>query len=223
MNILENILGDSLLIDSAKDPLRPLIACPSTVISSNPAKVMLWRNYNYPPGLESRYMGSFRHKVREAIRATTAAPTFFAPVMINGALYSDGALLANNPAALAFHEAKHLFPGIPIEAMVSLGTGCFFEERREFEEPVLGWDGMINQVIASATETEKTNDICMDMLSKDQYFRFNPRMKDMPIDEIRTERLNWLKQLADEYFEDPENQARLQQMADILLPKSVED
>lgn len=54
----------------------------------------------------NRYYGSFRYKVREAIRATTAAPTFFAPLMINGALYSDGALLCNNPSAVAFHEAK---------------------------------------------------------------------------------------------------------------------
>lgn len=44
--------------------------------------------------------------VRQAIRATTAAPTFFPPLMINGALYSDGALLCNNPSAVAFHEAK---------------------------------------------------------------------------------------------------------------------
>lgn len=44
--------------------------------------------------------------VRQAVRATTAAPTFFAPLMINGALYSDGALLCNNPSAVAYHEAK---------------------------------------------------------------------------------------------------------------------
>ena len=55
---------------------------------------------------DTRYYGSFRHMVREAIRATTAAPTFFAPLMINGALYSDGALLCNNPSAVALHEAK---------------------------------------------------------------------------------------------------------------------
>lgn len=47
--------------------------------------------------------------VRQAIRATTAAPTFFAPLMINGALYSDGALLCNNPSAVAFHEAQVIF------------------------------------------------------------------------------------------------------------------
>ncbi|CAN0238320.1 unnamed protein product, partial [Ectocarpus fasciculatus] len=106
MKILNSILGDMLMVDSAQDPLRPLIICPSTTISSNPAKVMLWRNYNYPPGHQGRYHGSFRHMVRQAIRATTAAPTFFPPLMINGALYSDGALLCNNPSAVAFHEAK---------------------------------------------------------------------------------------------------------------------
>lgn len=54
MNILDSILADQLMIDSAQDPLRPLIVCPSTIISSNPAKVMLWRNYDYPPGHQGR-------------------------------------------------------------------------------------------------------------------------------------------------------------------------
>lgn len=30
--------------------------------------------------------------------------------------------------------------------IVSIGTGCFFEEKKEFLEPALGWDGIINQV-----------------------------------------------------------------------------
>eukprot|EP00904_Undaria_pinnatifida_P002141 jgi/Undpi1/11928/HiC_scaffold_4.g01627.m1 len=218
MNILSSILGDQLMVESAQDPLRPLILCPSTIISSNPAKVMLWRNYNYPSGHQSRYYGSFRHMVREAIRATTAAPTFFAPLMINGALYSDGALLCNNPSAVALHE--HVFPGVPIEMIVSLGTGCFFEEKKEFAEPTLGWDGIINQVSGRATETEITTDIVSDLLPPEQFFRFNPRMYDMPIDEVRKERLDWLKTLAGEYFEEPENQARLQEMAERMLPPS---
>lgn len=57
------------------------------------------------------------------------------------------------------------------------------------------------QVIASATETEITTDHVTDMLPPDQFFRFNPRMNDMPIDEVRKERLDWLKVLANEYFE----------------------
>ncbi|CAM9987421.1 unnamed protein product, partial [Discosporangium mesarthrocarpum] len=55
MDILKGIIGDALLIDSSEDPLRPCIACPSTIISSNPAKVMVWRNYNYPDGHASRF------------------------------------------------------------------------------------------------------------------------------------------------------------------------
>lgn len=65
------------------------------------------------------------------------------------------------------------------------------------------------QVIASATETEITTDIMADMLPPDQLFRFNPRMADMPIDEVRKERLSWLKQLADEYFEVNSKRPRL--------------
>lgn len=56
-------------------------------------------------------------------------------------------------------------------------------------------------MIASATETEITTDIVSDLLPPEQFFRFNPRMYDMPIDEVRKERLDWLKTLANEYFE----------------------
>jgi hypothetical protein len=81
-------LGDRLMIDSAINPLKPKVAFPSTVISVNPSKLWLWRNYNYPVGHAGRYSGSFRHTVRECLRATTAAPTFFSPLLINGTLYS---------------------------------------------------------------------------------------------------------------------------------------
>lgn len=45
---------------------------------------------------------------RLAVRATTAAPTFFRPVLFEGSLYCDGALVANNPSAIALQEAKVL-------------------------------------------------------------------------------------------------------------------
>ena len=35
----------------------------------------------------------------------------------------DGALLANNPAAIALHEARLLFPGRRIACIASFGTG----------------------------------------------------------------------------------------------------
>ena len=72
----------------------------------NPPSPKIWRNYNYPLGQVPRYPGTFRIKTKMAIRASTAAPTFFTPIQWNGGLYCDGALVANNPTAIAVQEAK---------------------------------------------------------------------------------------------------------------------
>jgi hypothetical protein len=44
---------------------------------------------------------------------------------------------------------------------LSTNTGCFYEEVRDFSDPAVGWDGIINQLVSSATETENTNDMLM--------------------------------------------------------------
>ena len=38
-------------------------------------------------------------------------------------MYCDGGIVASNPAAVAVHEARAIFPDIPIEMVVSIGTG----------------------------------------------------------------------------------------------------
>lgn len=79
------------------------------------------------PSLEaSRHPGSFRVLQRHALRASTAAPTVFKPVFMGGEVYCDGGIVASNPAAVAIHEARTLFPDIPIEMLVSIGTGGEF-------------------------------------------------------------------------------------------------
>jgi calcium-independent phospholipase A2-gamma len=60
-------------------------------------------------------------QVWECVRATTAAPSYFVPLQFGDALYCDGALLANNPTAVALAEARMVFPGVPVEAVVSIG------------------------------------------------------------------------------------------------------
>lgn len=72
-------------------------------------------------------------KMREVIRSTTAAPTYFEPhkllSMVNQSIYYsliDGAIVANNPAMCAFAEALTL--NHPDVLMVSLGTGAKTEQ-----------------------------------------------------------------------------------------------
>ena len=78
----------------------------STKVNNNPPLIQIWRNYNYAYDQTSRYPGSARVNTLTAVRATTAAPTFFTPVPYQGGLYCDGALVANNPTAIALQEAK---------------------------------------------------------------------------------------------------------------------
>lgn len=59
--------------------------------------------------------------VREAVMASTAAPTMFPAVQVDGALHADGAIFANAPDLLALDLA--LRAGVPAEAISMLSVG----------------------------------------------------------------------------------------------------
>jgi patatin-like phospholipase/acyl hydrolase len=68
--------------------------------------------------------------MRDAARASSAAPTFFSPGLIspvpdNGKKYCliDGSIFATNPALLAYIEATKIFPEAREFMILSLGTG----------------------------------------------------------------------------------------------------
>jgi hypothetical protein len=111
----------------------------------------------------SRHPGSFRVLQRYALRASTAAPTVFKPVMMGGEMYCDGGIVASNPTAVAIHEARALFPDVPIEMVVSIGTGAFIEQK---SAPRIGWDGIIGQIVQSATDGEQVHHVLEDILGK---------------------------------------------------------
>jgi predicted acylesterase/phospholipase RssA len=87
-----------------------------------------------------RYPGACLVNTQMAVRATAAAPTFFTPVPWEGGLYCDGALVANNPTAIALQEAKVIYPGVPVELVVSVGTGYYNQktEAKTLAWPLLG-------------------------------------------------------------------------------------
>ena len=68
----------------------------------------------------SNYRGSSRFRVWEAVRASSAAPGFFDDFHAKGQVFEDGALIANNPSLIGYHEASHLWPKEKLQCIVSI-------------------------------------------------------------------------------------------------------
>jgi predicted acylesterase/phospholipase RssA len=62
-------------------------------------------------------------KIWEALRATSAAPTYFDAITIHDVEYVDGGFGCNNPSRVVYNEAKTIWPGREIDCILSIGTG----------------------------------------------------------------------------------------------------
>ncbi len=223
-NILQGILGDKRMIDSADSPEAPKLLMCSTVFNKLPLSLWIWRNYNIVCDKDSEdatenielggVEGTFRAKVHECMRATTAAPSYFEPLKYGESLLCDGALLVNNPAALALKEAKKLYPGVPIEALVSVGTG---DLEHTGERVQMGWNTVFNQLLHSATDTHGVNTILESLLPKGSYYRLNCKIKRFNIDETNSKELDYLKEKVKEYFNDDVNHRKLVELRSLLI------
>ena len=139
--------------------------------------------------------------LRDAILASCAAPTFFAPKSVDNFLLADGGLWANNPSTVAFTEALSVFGKEAREIrMLSVGTGHsvnMYHNRRGWGF-ITGWGGakltsyvMTLQSQASARTAK--------LLLKENYLRINPEIDFWELDTLT--QLGTLKSLADRDFE----------------------
>uniref|UniRef100_A0A8C9FXT5 PLPL8 phospholipase n=1 Tax=Pavo cristatus TaxID=9049 RepID=A0A8C9FXT5_PAVCR len=127
---------------------------------------------------------------------------------------SDGGLLLNNPSALAVHECKCLWPDVPLQCLVSLGTGRY-ESAGKTNVTYTSLKAKLTNVISSATDTEEVHTMLDALLPPDTYFRFNPLMnEDIPLDESRKEKLSQLQTDGIRYLE--RNEEKLRKAAKIL-------
>ena len=96
--------------------------------------------------------------------------------------------------------AQALYPNIPVELVVSIGTGL---NTKYTNASTLGWDVLVNQLIASSTDTEDVHSLLLNFLPPDKYFRLNPYLQDsMAIDERNKTQLEYLKKLAKQTWQD---------------------
>ncbi|XP_054420149.1 calcium-independent phospholipase A2-gamma isoform X2 [Pteronotus mesoamericanus] len=126
----------------------------------------------------------------------------------------DGGLLLNNPSALAMHECKCLWPDVPLECIVSLGTGRYESDVRN-TMTYTSLKTKLSNVINSATDTEEVHVMLDGLLPPDTYFRFNPVMcENIPLDESRNEKLDQLQLEGLKYIE--RNEEKMKKLAKIL-------
>lgn len=187
----------------------------TSLTSRAPPVPYLLRNYEYGPRAIGRHGGTSLVPLWQALRATTAAPSYFAEVllqseMVDGGLdidaeaeedshlpsgklvLQDGALLANNPAAIALQEARALYPGVPIACLASFGTGSFAPS--VIRKPG-AWATTVDTLVRAATRTEEVHEMLSDILPNAAvpYFRFNPEIPAVSLDETSPLKLRELQ------------------------------
>lgn len=220
---LQRECGRGVFIDSLAEENMNRVFVVSSIMSRNPKELHLFRNYTYPLGHESRYDGTVEAQLWEGLRASSAAPTFFSEIRVNGELHADGAIVANNPTAVALHETKCIFPGVPIEIVVSLGNGLSPAyagkgAEEDGEKKNMGWGDVVGSIVASATSTEVVHHALQDLFPEEKYFRFNPTTDSTQIDETHPDTLAEFVREAQEYI--AANRDEFETVARVLRPKT---
>ena len=118
-DVLKKVIAESALQPDAL--LKEPNTCKTFVVAirtrGTGAGAVLMRTY------DTDSADAFPSRIWEAARATSAAPTFFQPITINGAKYGDGGTGWNNPTAEALSEANRIWSRHSIGCLLSLGTG----------------------------------------------------------------------------------------------------
>ena len=149
--ILESYFGEAKLSDAVTDVLV-------TAYEIEQRRPFFFKSHNAKKRSEDDFL------MRDAARATSAAPTYFEPAKIDtdGPLEHlvlvDGGVYANNPAACALVEAFCKFGAQPEDViLVSLGTGELtrpipYEDAKDWG--LIGWaQPLLNVVFDGVSDT----------------------------------------------------------------------
>ncbi|KAI4802972.1 hypothetical protein KUCAC02_006537 [Chaenocephalus aceratus] len=194
-NILKERMGEGRMIESARDP-----HCPKELQTHARSEIPLpWR---LQPQNVAGYQGLVcRAGILPGIRPGKRPPSGWRPPH-------------QQPHSVAIHECKCLWPNTPLQCVLSLGTGRY-ETVGKNSTTSTSLKTKLSHVISSATDTEEVHTMLDALLPPGTYFRFNPYMsEDIPLNESRPEKLNFLKGEAERYLE--RNEAKLKKAASVL-------
>ncbi|XP_039139785.1 phospholipase A I [Dioscorea cayenensis subsp. rotundata] len=236
--------GD-LLIESAVKAV-PKVFVVSTLVSIMPAQPFIFRNYQYPAGTaelpsgmaespaisavgstphsaqigrRTASIGSCKHHIWQAIRASSAAPYYLDDFSDDVNRWQDGAIVANNPTIFAMREAQLLWPDARIDCLVSIGCGSVPNKARKGGWRYLDTGQVLIESACSVDRVEEALDTLMPLLPEMRYFRFNPVDERCGMELDETDPSVWLKlEAATEEFIQRNSQS-FKNLCDILAPR----
>uniref|UniRef100_J3MLE4 Patatin n=2 Tax=Oryza brachyantha TaxID=4533 RepID=J3MLE4_ORYBR len=177
-----------------------------------------------PVGIKrGAFMGSCKHRIWEAIRASSAAPYYLDDFSDDVNRWQDGAIVANNPTIFAIREAQLLWPDTRIDCLLSIGCGSVPTKSRRGGWRYLDTGQVLIESACSVERVEETLDTLIPMLPEMQYFRFNPVDERCGMELDETDPSIWLKLEAatDEYIQ--KNYQDFKNVCELLVPRYQEE
>jgi len=206
--MFEKEFGDNLM-----SSIKHKVFVTTTDATYSKWKPVLISSYDVPKGQSNILTGL---PIPNALRATSAAPTYFSPVKIGNKCYVDGGMIANNPTELAIFEAHRLWKDRYIQCIVSIGTGV--PTQTPGSQNVLR---LVNEIVNIATDSEMTNTRVKEWLKfvhpKPDYFRLSPPgIGSINLDASSKTILLEMEKATNLYMEQPEQQQEISRIAEIL-------
>ena len=169
-------------------------------------------------------------RMRDVVRATTAAPTFFEPAVVDNSddpddpfVLVDGSMTSINPALCAYVEARGMYPDAGDFVVVSLGTGNLtqplpYDEVRSWG--LLDWARPVTDMMFDGTS--RTVDYQMKQLlprfedGTNRYFRLQKQIEgiDHRMDDVSAVSLTLIRQWGEELIE--ESDATLDAICELI-------
>ncbi|APR99031.1 patatin-like phospholipase family protein [Wolbachia endosymbiont of Folsomia candida] len=141
-------------------------------------------------------------RLQDALRSTTAAPTYFIPKFLKinqiNRVLVDGGVFANNPAACAYANSKKLFPDDDI-VLLSIGTGRLSNPIKYINSKKFGkiaWvKPLLNVMFGSSLDVVNYQ---LKNIIDDQYLRFQSQLTiaSPEMDNVTAKNMKYLQQEA---------------------------
>ena len=193
---LDQVIGEYLPDVTMGEVPTPLMIT-SSDISTGGVHVFKSR---YLEDLGEPYTRDGEVRLRDAILASCAAPTYFDPRQVGQYLLADGGLWANNPTIIAVIEALSKFrQPLGKVRVLSVGTGysASFYNRSKAWGLVTGWGGQKLVPYVLGLQSQASTNMAK-LLLGDRHLRLDPQIKSWKLDDIKC--LESMKALADRDF-----------------------